>query len=173
MMKPINWELLASQMSTLRENGGSGSSRHAQRAIEMLLGEDNIKQAVEYYITGKPGSELVRSVLSHIRPWSAMKHCYDIYKSDINIENKRVAIELLRVIADNRALEWIPEFLEDQDPDIQNWGLGVLDQLLWLRLVTPEEADRYLQIAEKHKSFHVREKLEFIKAYLKKRESKI
>ena len=49
---------------------------YARQAIEILLGEEILRQAVDYYISAEPGSELARYVLWQIHPWSAMNHCY-------------------------------------------------------------------------------------------------
>jgi hypothetical protein len=73
------------------------------------------------------------------------------------------------VVADRRALPWIPEFLNDSDPDIQGWGIGVLDQLLYSELVWPEEAEDLLKTAEQHQSEHVRERAEWIRNFLRVR----
>ena len=126
----IDWKAIAVQLGTLRAGGESSGSEQARKAIELLLGEDNLRESVDYYISGGPGSELARSVLWLIRPWSAMKYCYDIYKSGRDIESRRMAVELLRVVADGRALGWVVEFLEDENEAIQSWGAGVLGQLI-------------------------------------------
>ena len=169
MKEQINWQSLASQLGTLREDGESSSSQNACEALEILLGEDNIRRAVDYYISGRPGSELARSVLWHIRPFSAMRYCYDIFKSDLPLEVRRFAVELLRVVADKRATGWIDEFLNDEDAEIQAWGAGVLDQLLWSDLVEPEDVEHLLLKAETHSNIGVRERAEFIRDFLKDR----
>lgn len=169
MKEQINWQALASQLGTLRENGESSGGQVACEAIEILLGENNLRHAVDYYISGKPGSELARSVLWQIRPFSAMQYCYDIYHSDAPIEHRRLAVELLRVVADERAINWIDEFLNDDDAGIQSWGVGVLDQLLWSELVEPEDVEYLLAKAEKHTNVGVRERIEFIRGFLKDR----
>ena len=169
MKEQIDWQALASQLGTLREGGESSGSQKACEALEILLGEDNLRRAVDYYISGKPGSELARSVLWHIRPFSAIRYCYDIFKSNLPIEVRRSAVELLRVVADKRAVDWIDEFLNDEDADIQAWGAGVLDQLLWSELVEPEDVEYLLAKAETHSNIGVRDTAEFIRDFLKTR----
>lgn len=169
MKEQIDWQALAIEVGALKEKGETGSSAFALRAIEILLGENNLRQAVEFYIKLKPGSELARSVLWLLHPFSAMKHCYDIYKSDAPLQDRRQAVELLRVVADRRAVGWIVEFLEDEDEEIQGWGAGVLDQLLWSGLVQPEEVEPLLQKAEVHENSYVKERAEFIRGFLQKR----
>ncbi len=60
-----------------------------------------------------------------------MKYCYALYRSSPNLNTRRSSIELLRFIADRRALQWVPEFLSDDDPTIQNWGAALVDQLVF------------------------------------------
>ena len=169
MKEEIDWQALALQLGLLREGGESSGSRNACEALEILLGESNLRRAVDYYISGKPGSELARSVLWHIHPFSAMQYCYDIFKSDLPVEVRRSAVELLRVVADKRAADWIDEFLNDDDLEIQSWGAGVLDQLLWSELVFPEDIEHLLVKAETHSNIGVRETAEFIRGFLTKR----
>ena len=170
MKEEIDWKALAVELGALDGKGESGSDHYARQAIEMLLGEDNLRKAVDYYISGEPGSELARSVLWQVRPWSAMKYCYNICKSDEDIETKRFAIELLRVVADERALEWINEFLEDKDAGIQMWGAGVLDQLMCSRLVEAEEVEHLLLKMEAHANVGVREQAKRIREVMKREE---
>jgi hypothetical protein len=59
--------------------------------------------------------------------------------------------------------------LDDEDSQIQQWGIGVLDQLLWSELVEPEEAAAVLERAARHENEAVREQVEFIKSYLRDR----
>jgi hypothetical protein len=169
MLDPIDWTTLVKQLGLLANGGEMSSSGDARRALEILIGEPAIRASVDHYITRAPGSELARSVLWLMRPWSAMVYCYDIWKSSRSIEDRRTAVELLRVVADDRALNWVGQFLEDADEPIQIWGAGVLDQLLWSNLVEPEEAELVLVRAENHSSAAVRERVGFIRGYLRGR----
>lgn len=154
----IDWHSLAQQVGTIRENGESVSSKDAWRALEILLGEQNLRNAVDYYIDGFEGDELVRFNLWQIHPWSAMEYCYQIYKSDKSIERKRLSVELLRVVADKRALVWIPEFLNDEDPAIQVWGIGIVDYLTLKGLVEFDDVKELLKKAKSHPNPAVRER---------------
>ena len=168
-MAGIDWEALAKQVGSLKADGESGGDQSARRALELLLGEEKLCEAVDYYISGRPGSELVRSVLWLLHPWSAMKYCYDIYKSDTDINRRRFAVELIRVVADRRALAWVREFLDDDDEGIQMWGVGVLDQLLYKEWVSGEEAEGLIVKAETHTNANVRETAQFIRSFLVRR----
>jgi hypothetical protein len=171
--RSINWQELARDLGSLDENGRERAcgSRMAQKALELILGRDFFRQAVDYYITYQPGKELVRQVLWLVQPVSAMDRCYEIYKSDAPQDDRVAAIELLRVVADSRTIPWVGEFLDDHDPSIQHWGVGILDQMLWGGSAQEEQCLGLLEKARQHPSAYVRERAAFIDSFLKKRNS--
>ncbi len=78
MSRVVDWEALARQLGAFeghRHGTEFSSSGMAKQAIEIILGEETLKSAVDYYISGQPGSGLARSVLWQLRPWSAMQYC--------------------------------------------------------------------------------------------------
>lgn len=151
------------QVGTEGGNIESVSIQDAQRVIEILIGEENLREAVDYYIDGKPGCELARFVLRQFHPWTAMEYCYEIYKSDENRERRIFAVELLRAVADKRALVWVKEFLEDEDSQIQNYGIGILDYLNLKSLIIMEDVEEILLIADKHSNPGVRETAQMLR----------
>jgi hypothetical protein len=166
----IDWEKLAEELGLEAPYGEyCCGSTDAQRALELLIGEDNLRASVDYYVEHRRGYELARSVLWQLRPWSAMSRCWEIYKGPGDIEVRRAAVELLRVVADQRAMPWIPEFLEDADAEVQLWGAGVLDQLFWSELIEPGDGENLLRAAEQHGNESVRERAAFIRSYLRSR----
>ena len=101
-----NWENIAIELGAIGENGDEcSSSTMAREAIEIILGKDNLKEAVRYYVAHKPGKELLREVLWQLHPYSAMEECYRIFKESNDLDEKIDAVELLRVVADKRALK--------------------------------------------------------------------
>lgn len=168
MKEQIDWKALALRLGALREGGESGGSNYAREALEVLLGEDNLREAVDYYVAGGPGGELARSVLWLIQPWAAMERCYDIYKSGRDVGSRRMAVELLRVVADERALGWVEEFLGDEDAGIQAWGAGVLDQLISSGRVEAGDVEGLILKAESHANPAVRERAEFIRENMRR-----
>jgi len=79
-----------------------------------------------------------------------MARCHELAQLPNEIETRRNAVELLRVVADRRALPWVSDFLDDTDFQVQSWGVGVLGQLLWSELIEPEEAEELLERAARH-----------------------
>src|SRR5689334_17512905 len=131
MMHPIDWQALAQQLGTSRSSGANGGDDPARRALDVIFGDEQLRAAVDHYIAHRPGSELVRKVLRILHSWVASQYCYEVYRSEVNIEKRRTAVELLHFIADSRALAWVEEFLAHEDGEIQGWGIALVDQLLF------------------------------------------
>lgn len=161
------WKSIAKELGCLDDSGQeSSSSEKAREAIEFLLGKDFMKEAVRYYIDGGAGSELLRGVLWQLHPYSAMQECYRIFRDENSIQTKRDAIELLRVVADSRALKWVSEFLTHEDESIQVWGIGIVDQLVFSEMCETDDVSSILEVAKSHSNKHVREKTEYILSML-------
>lgn len=166
-----DWNELAVKVGSIQKDGNQYSStRHAQDALELILGKDFFRNAVDFYVSGRPGAELARSVLWHLTPWTAMQRCHEIYQTRSNAEEKSSAIELLRVCADVRVLPWVEEYLSDENKGVQLWGAGVVDQLLWKELVDFEECESLLSQMKTHTNEQVREMYQWIISFLKDRE---
>jgi hypothetical protein len=167
---PVDWAELARSLGTLGSNGQEhGSSAIASQAIEIIIGTANLRAAVDHYVALKPGAELARFVLWQFHPWSAMERCYEIYQTSDDPDARCTAVELLRVVADRRALQWIPGFLEDPDKGVQCWGAGVVDQLLFSRLVHRDECEELLSLMANHANEQVRQTHAFVQEYLASR----
>ena len=161
---PIDWEQIAHKVgSTLNGNTERSDDNMARRAIKILIGEENFKDAVDHYVSNKQGAEIVRAVLWNLRPYSAMERCYEIFKNSSGIEDRRTAVELLKVVADKRALPWVVTILNDPDITIQNWGAGLVDQLIWSEMVTPKDCRKELELMSKHKNKKVVETYQQLK----------
>jgi hypothetical protein len=157
----IDWHRLAKHLGATgrgvdSDNTERGGTDLARAALESILTREQIVSAVDHYVSLQPGFELARSVLSLLRPWSAMLRCREIFASADELDDRRTAVELLRVIADRRVISWIPEFLADPDPGIQNWGIGILDQLVFAGLVDSDESNLVVDLARAHDNETVR-----------------
>ncbi len=150
----IDWGQLAQELGCV----GCVSNRDALRALEAIIGEDAIREAIEHYIAGGPGAELARFVLWQLHPRSGMEYLYKIFKDDPDGDRRAWAIELLRVVADKSVIPWISQFLADDDEGIQNLGASVLDHLTWKCLANEEDCGATLQLMKHHANPGVREK---------------
>ena len=164
----IDWNEIARKIGAI----GHCSSRLGNAAIVELLGEEVVQGAVDYYVAecGSHGAEVARQVLWNLQPAGAMHRCYEIYRTDPDVQRKRNAVDLLRAVADDRALPWVPGLLDDEDEMIQSYGGSVVDQLLWSEMATVEACRELLAGMEHHANRNVRETHAFIVKYLSERE---
>ncbi len=166
-----DWASIAKAIGGIDANGHeSSSSEKAKEAIQALIGEEFLINAVRYYVEGKQGSELLRGVLWQLHPVCAMEECYRIFKTSEDIQTKRDAVELLRVVADRYALKWVSEFLNDDDHGVQVWGIGIVDQLILGELCEPEEVSELLNAADNHANETVRNESNNIRSMISNRD---
>lgn len=164
-----NWESIGKEVGSIAEGSERGGTDYAQKALEKILGEEWIRQAVETAISSKPGAELAMNCLRHISSELAAEYAYSIYKSDASLENRRMAVWLLKHLSVKISYGWVEEFLRDQT--VIGWGLGVLDQLLWKKVIhykaEKEQVDFLLNLAMENSGGVLKEQVEFIRGYLK------
>ncbi len=162
-----DWTALAERFGVLSgPDAESCGSEQARAALEVIIGPDTLCAAVEHCISGAAGAELARAVLSQLHPWCAMQRCHELFLGTVELDTRRRAIELLRIVADRRALPWIAEYLTDPDPQIQFWGAGIVDQLLYSGLIEVEECESILQIMATHSHERIREQYEALMGIL-------
>ena len=167
MRERIDWEALAVSLGTYVPGSSNeyGSDDAARTALAAIIGADEIASAVDHYVVGRRGGQLARSVLWLLKPAAASARCIEIYESSSDQEDRRMAVELLRVVDDGRSMSRIPEFLADPDLTIQGWGVGLLDQLLQEGLVDVHDAEPFIRLAEGHPNEAVRERADFIRSF--------
>lgn len=171
LIMSIDWEAIARHVGALNPSGESGGDHLAKAALADLLGEDELRRAVHHYVRRDPGAELVRSVLWLLRPRTAARECYRIFRGSPHLEERRAAVELLRVVGDAAALPWVEELLDDPDPEIQSWGAGLVDQLVWAELVDDDDIEPWIVRAEAHENEQVRRVAAFVREVQARREA--
>jgi hypothetical protein len=164
----VDWTALATQLGALeygpkgerREHGGDGIARQALNAI---LGDEFWREAVDSWLAGTPGSEVIRSIIWLLNPPAAAARCYEIYKSNADQETRQYAVILLKDAADGTVLPWVAELLNDPEEDINVISIWFLDKLLFdYRYAAQWSRDEFAQLlgrAEAHPSQRVREQL--------------
>ena len=151
----VDWSRMAEEFGC----GDMGSGDLAERALDRILGDEMVHGTVDHYIDCRgsgTGAELARAFLIHIGSPQARNYCHRIYKEDADIERRRGAVDLLRMISDRTKLPWVREFLDDPDPYIQGYGGSMLDQLLFSRRVFEDECEDLLVIMRDHANEAVR-----------------
>jgi HEAT repeat protein len=128
----LDWENIARQVGGLEPDGserGAGTFG-GRRALELILGEQNIRDAVDWWVDQKPGAFTAEVVLRIIESTAAMERCYEIYRSEPDSLRASSAVFLLYEMADDRVLRWVPEFLDDKSLDIRWNGTMALQNIL-------------------------------------------
>lgn len=154
----IDWEQLAVAVGSIRPDGSMhAGTDYAQRALEHILGDENIRAAVELVVTAGPADHLAASVLRFIQSPRALDLAYSIFKTRPYAEAP-LAVWLTKEIGLPRSLDWIEEFLADEM--VAGVGVDVLDQLLFSRAVEPSDTRvlRLLRVMEGHPNATVRDK---------------
>jgi len=169
-MSRIDWEELAKKLGYITYEGSlrkeSGGTKNARMALAEIVGDEALRDAVDYYVSGNPGNETARSVLWLLQPQCAMERCHEIFKFSQDQEERSFAINLLQVVADSRVLAWIPEYLADPNPSVQIWGIGIVDQLSWSGNAELEECLPIVEAALQHTNERVRERAQEVMAYI-------
>jgi hypothetical protein len=147
----VDWRQLATDLDAIYMFGTQSSLS----AIETILGEDFFIQAVEYRMSLQPGWGLAEGVLRILRPLG-MKHCYNIYKTSNDLEERQRAVWLLKYASNRTILEYLPEFLADPDEYIQRTVIEILDQMLFWREIHHDDMLPILEIAAHHPNEEVR-----------------
>lgn len=118
----IDWRALDKQV------GGCWGTEPGIRVLELIVGEENIRRAVDYWTTFEPGYGAAEQVLLIMRSTVAMEYCYKIYKNEPDTERAGRAIYLLAKMADWRFVRWARELMEDRNT---RWNATVaLEQVL-------------------------------------------
>jgi hypothetical protein len=129
----IDWREVAAKVGGLDLNGNERTvgTDGGRRALEIILGEENIRDAVDHFVSQLPGAFTVEMVLKIISSEIAMKRCLEIYKTEANPYRACSAVFLLGSMADYKALSWVDEFLSDSNVAVRMNGLRVLQNILY------------------------------------------
>jgi len=158
---PVDWRALADKLGTITwtEHGYSerGGTAVGCDAVSEILGASLLRDAVDFAVAGGPGSEAARSVLNLLQSPPAMERCLEIFREPADPQQAGDAIYILKMIADRRVLDWVPEFMASENESVRVWTLGILDQLLVMQeAITPEEAAPFFEQALADPSDNVR-----------------
>lgn len=163
---PIDWYDLAKRLGTITETATgrseSGGTRIAIQALTEILSDEELRGAVDYYVSRQPGWEMAKSVLQLLKPPSAMDRCHEIFLTSDDQDDVSFVINLLQYVADSRVLDRVPLYLASDNDGAQYWGVGIIDQLVSFGGVELGEAMPVLRLALDHSSEKIRERAQRI-----------
>lgn len=160
----VDWMALSISVG-LDPDGGLVTDDDTRRALEEIVGNENVRGAVETSMGLGPGWYLAQRVLRLIRSELATDLAYEAYLSSSG-DRATQAVLLVAEIAHPKALPWVEHFLND--PPVALLGMNLLDQLLYREAVDDADAEvqRLLAFAAGHADEAVREQAEFIRRQL-------
>lgn len=149
-----DWMALAIEIG-LDPDAGAVREDHSRRAVEAILGEENIRAAVDVRLGFNPGWNVAEGVLRLIRSESATDLAYEAYTS-AGDDRAIQAVSLIKEIAHPKALAWVEEFLRDER--VAHLGAELLGELVRRREYWAGDSriERLLALAETHRSETVR-----------------
>lgn len=161
-----NWKEIAKQVGSLNKNSSeSGGDSYGRAALETILGDQWIQEAVEHILSFQAGSEVALDCLRILHSEKAVRYAYQVYKSSTGERAER-AVFIIKQVAHPVAYQWVEEFLNDSN--VIETGLGVLDQLLWTEQIRyNEQVEALLQLALAKSNNLLAERVNFIREYLK------
>jgi hypothetical protein len=118
----IDWRALDKRV------GGCWGTDPAIRVLELIVGEENLRNAVDLWIALEPGYGAAQYVLMIMRSTVAIEYCYKIYKEELNTDRALRAIFVLSTMANSEFVRWARELMEDRNT---RWNaLVALEQVL-------------------------------------------
>jgi hypothetical protein len=168
-MTIIDWKALAEQIGGLQPDGSDRTvgTQGGRRALEILIGEENLREAVDCFISLRPGAFTAEMVLKIIESEIAMNRCFEIYRTEPGTDRACSAVFLLGSMANDKALPWVREFLEDSNQAVRLNGLRVLQCILYGPLNDEEmaKARELLAKAEMDSDAFVRERAQSVRQH--------
>jgi len=164
----IDWLGLAHDLGITDPDSAMDGGDVARDALERIIGEDNIRRAVDLALAFAPGSNLAESVLGYVRSERASALAYEAYTVSEG-ERARNAVRLIAEIQHPKALGWVEELLGDDR--VAQAGVSVLSRLVLGRAVAPDDprVEPLVALAAGHQDAQVRRQADKIRGYLAER----
>jgi hypothetical protein len=177
MQQRINWAELAEQAGIVTRRLPSGAtttnqgSDEARRALEVLIGDDNIQHGVELWLAGRSGEQAGAAtaycVLTYIRSWKGTEVAYTAYRTARDAGDQSLAalaVVFIGNICHPAALQWVDEFLAY--PPTANAGVGLVDHALFTGAIYPDDnrLESWLRTAEQSTDAYVLEAVGRVRA---------
>jgi hypothetical protein len=127
-----DWQALSKKLGVLKEdNSEMYEGINSSQALEEILGDEWLQDAVEAFVEGRPGNELAIKTLRLISSTKAAEIAYKIYivNKDSNQQKASLAIWALSDIRTPLTLDYVEEFI--QRPEYEGIAIGVLRNLIY------------------------------------------
>ena len=166
-----DWAALAESLGAFESMDGhfseASSSDSAAEIVCNQLGDDFLLSAVDHYVSAQPGMASAQSVLRLLRPSVAMQRCNQIIANSKDESQRESSMELLRSIADHRALCWLPDYLADENLSIRVWAIYMIMELV-PATISPEDVEGFIEMLPSEQGGNVGRALEQLREEVRK-----
>ena len=163
----IDWMALALGLG-VDPDAGTVTDEHARGALDAILGEENIRAAVELRLGFHPGWNVAEGVLRLMRSELATDLAYEAYSSSTG-DRAVQAVALVKEIGHPKALGWMEEFLRDEH--VAGLGAELLGALVSRQAVDDGRVERLLTRIEENPNAAVRDTAASIRQHLGRHEA--
>jgi hypothetical protein len=139
-----NWQALSKKLGVLKEDGSElYQGVNSSEALEEILGDEWLQDAVDTFIEGTPGNELAIKTLRFISSTRAAEMAYKIYtdNKDIDQQKASLAVWALSDIRTEKSMDYVEEIIER--PEYEVIAVGVLRNLIFDHIHLFEEQRLY------------------------------
>ena len=155
--RSVDWSELAVRLGTVHVEGESVTLSEVRRALEILLGEDELRAAVELAASERKGALLANCVLRLIRTDVAISHCIDLLEKAPGSEDREVLMRLMGDILNRSAAPRLLSVFSASNGQLQLLLLDILRSALQDGSVFPEDVEDLFVEARRSTSTSVSE----------------
>jgi hypothetical protein len=127
-----DWEALSQKLGVLKDDGSElYEGINSSQALEEILGDDWLRDAVNTFIDGTPGNELAIKTLRLIYSPRAAAMAFNIYNKykDTNFDKANIAVWALSDIRTKDSLDYVEEIIKR--PEYETQAFSVLRNLIF------------------------------------------
>jgi hypothetical protein len=127
-----DWQALSKKLGVLKEDGSEMyQGINSSQALEEILGDEWLQDAIDTFIEGKPGNELAIKTLRFIYSPKAAAMAFKIYNDnkDIDPQKASLAVWALSDIRTRESLDYVEEIIKR--PEYEAAAFSVLRNLIF------------------------------------------
>ena len=103
----------------------------ANCALALIIGEDNLRRVADTYVKFESGWIVAESVADHLESEATRDRCIEIWRTEPDLERRRVALEMLSALVHREDLPVISELLNEADEMTRWHGIRCVRQLAY------------------------------------------
>jgi hypothetical protein len=159
-----DWQALSKKLGVLKDDGSElYEGINSSQALEEILGDEWLRDAVNAFIEGTPGNELAIKTLRLIYSPRAAAMAFNIYNEykDTNFDKANIAVWALSNIRTKDSLDYVEEIIKRPEYETQAFAVLrnlIFDHLQWfdgkrLMDILDSVSDEHKEDAQSLKNF--------------------